>query len=126
MVFRAAVRASYEVAMFFPGDEGPSGRTHGHGYTVEAVLESDSVSASGIVADFEKAQPLLAALADELDHRVLNELKPFEGGVPSAEKQAEYFFRRLSADVEREFGDGVRLAKIRVIQEPDAWVEYEP
>lgn len=126
MVFRAAVRASYDVALFFPGDEGPSGRTHGHRYTVEAVLESRAVGATGIVADFERVQPLLAAVANELDHRVLNELEPFQGVVPSAELQAEYFFRRLSADVEREFGGGVRLAKIKVIQEPDAWVEYEP
>jgi len=114
------------VALFFPGDKGPSGRTHGHRYTVEAVLESQTVDGSGIVADFERVQPLLAAVANELDHRVLNELEPFQGVVPSAEVQAEYFFRRLSADVEREFGGGVRLAKIKVIQEPDAWVEYEP
>jgi 6-pyruvoyl-tetrahydropterin synthase len=126
VVFRAAVRASYDVAMFFPGDEGPSGRTHGHGYTVEAVLESGSVGESGIVADFEELQPLLAAVANELDHRVLNELAPFRGLVPSAERQAEYIFHRLSADVERQFGDGVRLVKVRVTQVPDAWVEYEP
>ncbi len=126
MVFRAAVRATYDVALFFPGDDGPSGRTHGHRYTVEAVLESQAVGASGIVADFERVQPLLAAVANELDHRVLNELESFRGVVPSAERQAEFFFRRLSDDVDREFGGRVRLAKIKVIQEPDAWVEYEP
>jgi len=125
VVYRAAVRASYDVALFIPGAEGPAGRTHGHRYTVEGVLESEAVDESGFVADFERVQPLLSAVADELDHRVLNELEPFRGRVPSAELQAEYFFRRLSAEVERECGPAVRVVKIRVTQEPDAWVEYE-
>ena len=109
-----------------PGDEGPAGRTHGHGYTVEAVLESDTLAETGFVVDFEKVQPYLAELADAFDHCLLNELEPFRGGTPSAERQAEYFFHRLSASVEREFGSAVRVVKVRVIQEPDAWAEYQP
>lgn len=126
MVFRGAVRATYEAALYFPGDEGLAGRTHGHGYTVEAVLESDALDSSGFVADFGKVEPRLAELAAELDHRLLNELEPFRNGAPSAERQAELFYRRFASIVERDFGPAVRLVKIRVTQEPDAWVEYEP
>lgn len=126
MPYRAAVRASYDVALSIPGDEGPAGRIHGHRYTVEAVLEAERVDESGFVADFDRLGALLAGLAGELDHRVLNELEPFRDRVPSAEIQAEYFYGRLSAEVEREYGHGVRLIRVKVIQEPDAWVEYEP
>jgi 6-pyruvoyltetrahydropterin/6-carboxytetrahydropterin synthase len=126
MSFRVAIRASYDAALFMPGDDGPSGRTHGHGYTVEAVLEARELGESGFVVDFDIIQPQLAAIADDLDHRLLNELEPFRDGVPSAERQAEYFYRRLSRIIEAEYGPKVRLAKIRVIQEPDAWAEFEP
>ena len=126
MVFRAAVRASYDAALFMPGAGTPSSRTHGHGYTVEAVLESDTTDDHGFVADFETVEPLLAGIAAELDHRLLNELEAFRDTVPSAERQAEYFFRRLGQAIERELGGRVRLVRIRVIQEPDAWAEYEP
>ncbi len=126
MVFRAAVRASYDAALFIPGDTGPAGRTHGHRYTVEAVVETARLGESGFVADFDRVQPLLASIARELDHQLLNELEPFRGGAPSAERQAEYFYRRLSEAVEQELGPRVRVAKIRVNQEPDAWAEYEP
>jgi 6-pyruvoyltetrahydropterin/6-carboxytetrahydropterin synthase len=126
MVFRAAVRARYDAALYFPDDEGPAGRIHGHGYTVEAVLESEGLGGSGFVADFEKVQPLVAGVADELDHRLLNDLDPFAGLVPSAERQAEYIYHRLSREVEREYGKSVRVVKIRVTQEPGAWAEYEP
>ena len=126
MVYRLAVRASYDVALFIPGDLGPSGRTHGHRYTVEAVLEVQELDESGFVADLDAVQPKLAALAGELDHRLLNELEPFRDGAPSAERQAEFFYRRLSQEIEHAYGPAVRLAKIRVIQEPEAWVEYEP
>ena len=72
-----------------------------------------------------RAQPLLDAAAAVLDHRLLNELEPFAECVPSAERQAEYFFQRLNREVEREFGGRVRLARVRVTQQPGAWAEYE-
>lgn len=126
MAFRCSVRARYDAALYLPGAKDPSRRTHGHGYTVEAVLEADDLDDSGFVVDFETVQPELKAVAAELDHRLLNELEPFAGSSPSAERQAEYFFERLGERVRGRFGDRVRLVKIRVIQEPDAWVEYEP
>jgi 6-pyruvoyltetrahydropterin/6-carboxytetrahydropterin synthase len=125
VAYRVAVRATYDAALFIPGDEGPAGRTHGHSYTVEAIIESESLGASGFVLDFELFQPRLAALADELDHRLLNELEPFRGGVPSAESQAQYFFERLNVMIDSEFAPAVKLVKVRVIQEPDAWAEFE-
>lgn len=121
-----AVRASYDVALFIPGDVGAAGRTHGHGYTVEAVLESERLAGTGFVVDFVWAQERLAAIAAELDHRVLNELAPFEGIVPSAEAQAEFFFGRLREEVTTEYGEKVHVSRVRVIQMPDAWAEYEP
>ena len=126
MAYRVTVRASYDAALFIPGVEGPAGRTHGHRYTVEAVLEARELDAHGFVADLDDVQPRLAALAAELDHRLLNELEPFRAGAPSAERQAEYFYRGLSDTLAREYGPRVRLVRIKVIQEPDAWVEYEP
>jgi 6-pyruvoyltetrahydropterin/6-carboxytetrahydropterin synthase len=126
VTYRCSVRASYDAALYIPGDKGPSGRTHGHGYTVEAVLESDSLDPAGFVVDFERIQPHLAGLAEQLDHRLLNELEMFQGATPSAERQAEFFYQRLGAIVEREFGSSVRVAKVKVIQLPDAWAEYEP
>jgi len=126
MVYRLTVRASYDAALFIPGERGPAGRTHGHRYTVEAVLEARQLDRSGFVADLEDVQPRLAALAGELDHRLLNDLDPFRDATPSAERQAEFFYQRLSLEIENAYGPAVRLAKIRVTQEPEAWVEYEP
>ncbi len=71
-------------------------------------------------------QPRLAGIARGLDHSLLNELPPFRDRVPSAEHQAEYIYRRLYSEIHSEYGTRVRLVKVRVIQEPGAWVEYEP
>ncbi|NIR45105.1 MAG: 6-carboxytetrahydropterin synthase [Gemmatimonadetes bacterium] len=112
--------------MYIPGDGGDAAsRTHGHGYTVEAVLESDGLDSSDFVVDFDRFQPHLDRLAGDLDHRLLNDIEAFRDGAPSAERQAEYFFHRLSQVVAREFPN-VRVAKVRVVQEPDAWAEFEP
>lgn len=126
MPFRASVRASYDAALSIPGHAGGSGRTHGHGYQVEAILESEGTDSSGFVADFERIQAELDRVAGELDHRLLNELEPFRERAPSAEHQARYFYERLVTWVEESLAPGVRLARVRVIQRPDAWAEYEP
>lgn len=98
---------------------------HGHRYVVEAVLECEALDEHGFGIDFDVVQPRLAAIASELDHRVLNDLPPFRDRAPSAEHQAEYFYRRLSGALAEE-GSEMRLVKVRVTQEPDAWAEYEP
>lgn len=127
MAYRCSVRARYDAALYLPeASKEASGRTHGHGYTVEAILEADELDEAGFVADFDVVQPLLAGIAAELDHRLLNELRPFAGSTPSAERQAAFFFARLTAELRRRLGQRVRLARIKVTQEPDAWVEYEP
>lgn len=126
MAYRAAVRASYDAALFIPRASSSAGQTHGHRYTVEAVLESDGTDDAGFVADFDRVQPQLAAIAQELDHQLLNELPPFREVTPSAEHQAEYFYRRLSSALEAGPTSGVRLVRIRVTQEPEAWAEYQP
>lgn len=126
MPYRISVRASYDSALFIPGATGAAGRMHGHGYRAEAVVECERLGVSGFVADFDRLQPALAAIVGELDHRLLNELEPFQGRVPSAERQAEYIYQRLSQEVTREYGAGVRLVRVRVKQEPDAWAEYRP
>lgn len=120
------MRASYDAALSIPGHPGDSARTHGHGYQVEVVLEAEETDASGFVADFERVQAELDRLAGELDHRRLNDLEPFRERVPSAEHQARYFYERLRSWVEESLRDGVRLARVRVMQRPEAWAEYEP
>ncbi|UCF20501.1 MAG: 6-carboxytetrahydropterin synthase [Gemmatimonadota bacterium] len=126
MAYRCAVRASYDSALFIPGDRGASGRVHGHGYTVEAVLEAPELDDSGFVLDFEEVQAELERIARELDHHLLNDLEPFRDSVPSAERQARFFYERLSKEITARANTGVRLLKIKVTQEPGAWVEYEP
>lgn len=126
MRFRCAVQASYDSALFIPGDGGPAGRTHGHRYTVEAVLETQALDDQGFVADFDDVQSRLQSIARELDHRLLNDLDAFKDGAPSAERQALFFFRRMQSEIEAEYGVNVRLVKVRIYQEPDAWVEYAP
>lgn len=126
MVYRTAVRASYDAALYIPGEAGPAARTHGHRYTAEAVLESEGTDRSGFVVDFDLIEPQLSEIAAELDHRLLNELEPFRNRVPSAENQAEHIYRRLSRQILEHYGAAVRLVKVRVTQEPGAWAEYEP
>ncbi|MDH5590248.1 MAG: 6-carboxytetrahydropterin synthase, partial [Gemmatimonadota bacterium] len=74
--------------------------------------------------DFVDLKRELRVLADELDHRLLNELPQFEGVETSAENQARYFFHALRERLPAELAEGLLYA--RVWETPSQWAQYGP
>jgi 6-pyruvoyltetrahydropterin/6-carboxytetrahydropterin synthase len=57
-------------------------RQHGHSYRVEVILTRNELVEPGIVTDFGDLAPFGAYLKNELDHRNLHEVLPFEPTTP--------------------------------------------
>lgn len=122
-MYQVAIRSAYDSALFIPGLPGRSGRTHGHRYTVEAVVEGSHLDSFGFVLDFDWLKARLDELTQTLDHHVLNELPEFGETSPSSENQARYFYRELKAALEQT-GAAAKLRYVKVTQEPNAWAMY--
>ncbi len=80
----------------YPGD---CRRLHGHNWKVEAELEATGLDELGMVMDFKAIRQAARKVGDELDHRFLNEVPPFDRLNPTAENIAAHFFRRLSEEL---------------------------
>jgi 6-pyruvoyltetrahydropterin/6-carboxytetrahydropterin synthase len=66
-------------------------RLHGHNYTVRVVLDCPDVDDRGFVLDYGELAPVKYWLDDTWDHRYLNEIPPFDGGLnPTAEHLAAH------------------------------------
>jgi 6-pyruvoyltetrahydropterin/6-carboxytetrahydropterin synthase len=95
---------------------------HGHNYVVEVTVEGEPDPVTGMVIDLQQLKDMIQEeVIEPMDHRFLNyEVKPFDSVVPTAENLAREIWRRLEG---RMNGSAVRLAKIRLFETPDLFVE---
>jgi 6-pyruvoyltetrahydropterin/6-carboxytetrahydropterin synthase len=92
----------------------PCSRLHGHNYIVELVLESDTLDERGFVVDYGDLSPFGHMLDEELDHRHLNDVFPFN---PTAENIACSLFEWAKAH-------WPQVVAVRVSETPKTWAEY--
>ncbi|MEU8333686.1 6-carboxytetrahydropterin synthase QueD [Micromonospora sp. NPDC048839] len=121
-VWRIGKRFTFDASHRLPGlPEGHKcGRVHGHTYTVEVVLEGDSLTGPGFVTDFGDLAPFGQYINDHLDHRHLNDVL---GDIaPTSERLAWHLARWLEDHLVGDLGG--RLAIVRVSETPSSWAEY--
>ncbi|MCR9160896.1 MAG: 6-carboxytetrahydropterin synthase QueD [Nannocystaceae bacterium] len=130
MPARYIVRASTEfsAAHVLYGYEGACNRIHGHNFTVEVEVEARALDGVGMAIDFTQLESLTASIAQDLDHRLLNEIPPFNEVNPTAENLGAYFWTRtakaLSDGSEADKARGVRLLSVTVRENDRTSVTY--
>jgi len=101
---------------------GACSRMHGHNWKVEAEVEASQLNDVGMAIDFKEIRQQVRKLTDVLDHRYLNEIKPFDKINPTAENIAAFIFGGLSEALNNE---RVRVKAITLWETERACVRFE-
>ncbi len=101
---------------------GACSRMHGHNWKVEAEVEASQLDNVGMAIDFKVIRRQVRELTDVLDHRYLNEIKPFDKINPTAENIAAFIFSGLSAALNDK---RIRVKAITLWETERACVRYE-
>ena len=72
-----------------------SRRVHGHTYQAEITLAGEPDAATGMVVDLGLVRQAIAAVRDELDHRMLDDIAGL--GPPTLENLCAFIWRQLAA-----------------------------
>lgn len=101
-------------------------RMHGHTYEVELVFQGPVDETTGFVLDYADIAAAWDPLHEQLDHRVLNEVKGLE--VPSTENLAAWIATRIAAYVPGQIpSSGTlvqrRIETVRVRESTTTWCE---
>lgn len=122
-MYTLKIEGAFEAAHHVEGYPGKCARLHGHNWVVEAVVKGKELDELGMLIDFKVMKKELAAVLERFDHRYLNELEPFAGGVnPTAENLARIIFEELAG---REvFKRDSALYAITVFESPKSSVTY--
>ncbi len=94
---------------------------HGHNWKVRIALNCQKVDELGMAVDFTLAKKWLDDLMTELDHKNLNDIKPFDEINPTSENIAKYLYHRLKSMVDI---DGCQVAEIEVWESEKSSVVY--
>jgi len=90
--------------------DSPCNRRHGHRYAVRVVASARELE-HGMVVDFNR----LKGVVDEFDHRDLNELSDFAGGVQTT---AENICTVLASKLQAAVGSRVSIDEVVVRETP--------
>jgi len=100
---------------------GACARMHGHNWKVEVEVNAHGLDDIGMGVDFKVIKQATRDLAEQLDHRYLNELEQFTEVNPTAENIAAWFYNRLSAKLNN---DRIAVHAVTLWETERACVRY--
>ncbi len=123
--WRLAVRSEFAASHALRHYKGKCESIHGHNFSVEAVVEGDTLTPdTELLADFSDLKRDLAAVLETLDHKDLNATPPFDAINPSSENLARHIYRALTPLAASR---GVRLYAVTVSERgPQSATYMEP
>ncbi len=77
------------------GHTGGCENVHGHNYKVRVYVQAEELDELGMVIDFSDLKALLAEILGPFDHRLINEIPPFDRRNTTAELLSEYVYRQV-------------------------------
>ena len=109
---------------------------HGHNYRVRVHLRARQLDALGMVLDFADLKAIMQEVVGPFDHRVLNEIAPFDERNTTAELLAEHVYGEVSRRLHGPGGAGaagtasgarrVEVARVEVWENDTSCAAFEP
>jgi 6-pyruvoyltetrahydropterin/6-carboxytetrahydropterin synthase len=123
-MFEIRVKTHFSAAHRLDGYPGDCARVHGHNWIVEAFVQTELLDDTGIGIDFRHVKKSLETVNARLDHRMLNEVPPFDRHNPTSENIAKYIFDELGAELASIPDHAGRVSKVTVSETPGAGASY--
>jgi len=100
---------------------------HGHNYRVRVHVEAWELDGLGMVIDFADLKAIVQEILGPFDHRVINEVPPFDVRNTTAERLSEFVFEEVAARLAASPDAGrVAVARVEVWENDTACAVYEP
>ena len=101
---------------------------HGHNYRVRVHLRARRLDALGMVLDFADLKAVMQEVIGPFDHRVLNEVPPFDERNTTAELLAQYVYDEVSKRFRggEDAGQRIQVARVEVWENDTACAVFEP
>lgn len=113
---RITREAEFSAAHRLPGHPGPCAALHGHNWRVRLTLCRAGLDEAGMVLDFADVKRILQEVLAALDHRLLNEVPPFDRLAPTAEHLARHLAEQVAAQLAARPGAGPQGPAVHCVE----------
>ena len=117
-MYAITVRSGFSSAHQLRGYKGKCENLHGHNWTVEVCITGEETDATGMLIDFKDVKKVLQEILGEIDHRVLNEVEPFDKINPTAENIAKYVFEKIKQRIAK------KISLVKVCESENTSAKY--
>ncbi len=111
-MFEVSVEETFAAGHALRNYRGKCENVHGHNYRVSIIVEGEELDKAGLLVDFVELKRLMNGVIDQLDHKFLNDVAPFDKLNPTAENMAKYFFDEISRGLSGSCGARLKEVKL--------------
>jgi 6-pyruvoyltetrahydropterin/6-carboxytetrahydropterin synthase len=124
-MYEVSVDEQFAAAHNLRNYKGKCENLHGHNYKVRITLAGPQLDDAGLLYDFVHLKQVIQGVIRALDHKYLNELKPFDVLNPSAENIAKHIYDETSKEMRRT-PNGAGISSITVWESDVTAATYRP
>ena len=95
MNYKLSVTDWFSSAHFLRQYKGKCENLHGHNWKVRVCVSGNKLDKTGMLLDFTDMKKYLKQVISYLDHKLLNEIEPFDKINPTAENIATFIFNEM-------------------------------
>jgi 6-pyruvoyltetrahydropterin/6-carboxytetrahydropterin synthase len=96
---------------------------HGHNYRTRVHLQARELDALGMVLDFADLKAMMQEIVGPFDHRVINEIPPFDERNTTAELLSQHVFEEVEKRLAGQ--ERVRVVRVEVWETETSCAVYE-
>ena len=120
-MYRLTVESEFSAAHHLVDYPGACKRVHGHNWKVRVTFSAPELNDLGMVVDLMELEKLLDECVKPLDHRVINEVPPFDRLNPTSENIARHIYQQLQPKL-----PAIHLESVQLFETDDFSVTYSP
>jgi 6-pyruvoyltetrahydropterin/6-carboxytetrahydropterin synthase len=124
-MYEVSVDETFAAAHNLRNYKGKCEDLHGHNYKVRVTLAGPELDATGLLYDFVHLKQVIQGVIRSLDHKYLNELKPFDVLNPSAENIARHIYAQTAQQMHA-VPNGAAISSITVWESDLTAATYRP
>lgn len=99
-MYEVMIETEFSSAHALRNYHGKCENLHGHNWKVEVYVRGTKLDETGLLIDFKELKTATKQIMDKIDHKVLNEIPPFDEVCnPSSENIARYVLEELAPKI---------------------------
>ena len=123
-MFEITAKDHFDAAHFLRGYNGKCANIHGHRWQVEVSLQGPELNELGILVDFMDVKSMLKEVMEVFDHKMVNDVPPFDRLNPTAENIARFVYEEMSSKLNTQIKPGIVLTRATVWESESASSTY--